>query len=129
MHKFKCAAGAATPNDAENTPKTYSGNGNYILSHDRELYKALFEIIPAGAKNAVSMDALANYYGADTRAVRQLIYNARCAGFVIAGDKHGYYRPDTRQELERYYNTARRRALSGLYALRAAAAALREGQA
>jgi hypothetical protein len=57
--------------------------------------KNIIEFIPLGKENAISMDELSTRTECDARAVRQLIYNARCAGDLICstceGPTGGYY--------------------------------------
>jgi hypothetical protein len=57
--------------------------------------KNIIEFIPLGKENAISMDELATRTESDARAVRQLIYNARCTGDLICstceGPTGGYY--------------------------------------
>ena len=72
------------------------------------------------------MRELADRLGIDERALRAAILQAREAGEIIAGDSAGYYRPADKAELRRYYHTAKRRALSGLRALKAARRLLQE---
>ena len=86
----------------------------------------LLLLLPEGRSNAIPMQMLAERFGVDPRSLRAAIARAREAGEIIAGDSAGYYRPASKEELRRYYHTAKRRALSGLRALKAARRLLQE---
>ena len=116
MRDKKCAAGAGTPNSAIALRCGSSSCLDEIIS----------SFIPHGKDNAIKMSALAAALHASERDVRRLIHEARCNGAVIIGDNHGYYLPETREELLPYYLTARKRSVSGLKALKATKRKLEE---
>ena len=70
--------------------------------------------IAKGRENAVKRDELVRILNLPDRVVRKMIQDARDRGEVIlnAQDGAGYYTSDDVGELERQYNTNRRRALS-----------------
>ena len=114
--KRNSAAGAATPDNAEN-----------IRNAQREHYKdILSKIIPFGKGNSVSMARLSAHFRTSERDIRAMIHRARCEGAIICGDEAGYYQPETQEELLHWYKLAKRRSLSGLKALKAARKRLRE---
>lgn len=86
------------------------------------------EFIPYGAKNAIKRRDLVNIIGLCDRTVRELIENARKAGTIIVNmqDGKGYFRPETRRELEIYIRQEEARAKSIHRNLKAAKKALRE---
>ena len=116
MKNKKCAAGAATPNSAI---ALRCGSSSCLT-------KSIVDMLPKGKRNAVKMSALAAALHTSERDVRRLIHEARCSGAVIIGDNHGYYIPETREELLPYYFTARKRSVSGLKALKAVKRKLEE---
>lgn len=128
MLNKKCAAGAGTPNSAviktvaEPIRKSYKN----ILSQQQMENKLLIDLLPHGKAHAVSMAHLANILGCSERDVRKFMYRARCDGAIICGDSNGYYLPETREELIRWYRLAKKRALSSLKALKTARQQLRE---
>ena len=130
MTKRKCAAGAGTPNSAK---ALHSGSDcclNHSIAQPEAQGKQLIGLLPRGKTHAVSMAHLADYFSTSERDVRAMVYRARCEGAIICGDSNGYYLPETREELMRWYRLARKRSLSGLKALKAARQQLRalEGQ-
>lgn len=116
MKDRKSAGDAATSHSAINT-------GEHT-KNDRTL--TIAEILPHGKENAISMGHLATYFGTSERDIRSMIHKARCDGSIICGDSSGYYLPETREELLRWYRLAKKRSLSGLKALKAARRQLRE---
>ena len=70
--------------------------------------------IGIGKDNAVTREQLCTMTGLPDRSVRRLIADARDNGVVIlnAQDGAGYYISDDPKELQRQYNTNRRRAMS-----------------
>ena len=90
------------------------------------LDEIISSFIPHGKDNAIKMSALAAALHTSEREVRKIIHEARCNGAVIIGDNHGYYLPETREELLPYYLTARKRSVSGLKALKATKRKLEE---
>lgn len=126
MENKKCAAGAATPNSALALQCGSSSCLNESISQQRPEGNSLIDLLPHGKAHAVSMAHLADYFGTSERDIRAMIHRARCEGSIIAGDSSGYYLPETREELTKWYRLARKRSLSGLKALKAARQQLRE---
>ena len=126
MENKKCAAGAATPNSALALQCGSSSCLNESISQQRPEGNSLIDLLPHGKSRAVSMKHLADVFGCTEREVRAMIHRARCDGSIICGDSNGYYLPETREELMRWYRLARKRSLSGLKALKAARQQLRE---
>ena len=88
-----------------------------------------FEIIlPRGKERAVSMERLAKICCVTERQVRQLVYDARCNGIVIASGPKGYYLPVRASELEEYINIQEKRCKAGFATLPAAKEKLRAMQ-
>lgn len=80
----------------------------------------LLEIIPEGEEKAISMGTLASMFSTSAREIRQVMYDLRTEGHIIAGTNTGYFKPVTTEELMKYYKMGRARALSGLQSLKAA---------
>ena len=116
MTNRKCAAGFREPNSA--SALQCGGNDRLSLS--------IADLLPRGKAQAVSMLHLADYLGCTDREIRAMIHRARCEGSIICGDSSGYYLPETREELIRWYRLAKKRSLSGLKALKAARQQLKE---
>lgn len=74
----------------------------------------LAQILDFGAEHAISRRELARKLGTNDRTMREWIEQARAEGMVIANDQNGmgYYRPDTKEELERLHKQNQSRALS-----------------
>ena len=123
----KGATGAATPNSAQSVDQMDRNHENSLSQKPvMSQQEKLFSLLPEGRSNAIPMQILAEQLGVDPRSLRAAIARAREAGEIIAGDSAGYYRPADKAELRRYYHTAKRRALSGLRALKAARRLLQE---
>lgn len=125
------AAGAGTPNDAkitgnhEETRKTIlSCAGQGGKSRQQEISEKLIHLLPHGRENAVSMWELSLALNLSERQTRKAVFVARQSGAIICGDASGYYQPQTREELRRYYFRARKRAKSCFSSLQAAKRAL-----
>ena len=126
MVKRKCAAGAATPNSASAVLIGSNSCLKKSISQQQPQGNSLMELLPRGKAHAVSMSHLADVLGCSERDIRAMIHRARCDGAIIAGDSSGYYLPETREELIRWYKLAKKRSLSGLKALKSARQQLRE---
>ncbi len=123
----KGATGAATPNSAQSVDQMDRNHENSLSQKPvMSQQEKLFSLLPEGRSNAIPMQILAEQLGVDPRSLRAAIARAREAGEIIAGDSAGYYCPASKEELRRYYHTAKRRALSGLRALKAARRLLQE---
>ncbi|MBQ9258174.1 MAG: hypothetical protein IJ181_13820 [Acidaminococcaceae bacterium] len=86
----------------------------------------LYDLLPTGRGNAISMQKLADLTGSRPRQVRQAIFNLRTDGLIIAGDSNGYYIPADDQELISYYKTAKARGLATLASIQSARKALQQ---
>ena len=95
------------------------------------------EYIPYGADNAITRDELlkvAAYFveGITDRGMRRLLEVSKQNGNIIINmqDGRGYFRPETREEIEMYIRQEERRAKTIHFNLKAAKKALRkmEGQ-
>lgn len=85
----------------------------------------LLSVLPTGEENAASTDCLLGILGlADSRSLRKLIAKARGNGEVICSSVDGYYLPQNREEIQRFYKTTRQKALSTLAILKSARVAL-----
>lgn len=93
--------------------------------------QAIADILPRGAKNAISTPALVALTGCgDPRALQRRIAAEREAGVIILSSANGgYFLPaagdEGRREIQRYIDTLRARALNTLKAIKSARAALR----
>ena len=82
--------------------------------------KTIYDTIPRGEENAVSMAELARRWETDERETRQLIYSARKDGELICSSVRGYFRPTSDAELLAWYRTAKSRSIGTLESLRTA---------
>ena len=83
------------------------------MKREEETLKLLYDIIPIGKENAISVKALSNYFAISPRDVRALILNARQNGFMIcslASDCGGYYRPTELIDVIKCYKIFQQRA-------------------
>lgn len=67
-------------------------------SHDipsfEELYEEIYnKVLHTGKDEGISMHTLAAYLMVDMRAARRVISDMRKKGYLICGDKYGYYKP------------------------------------
>lgn len=90
----------------------------------------IMDYIPVGKENAVGRETLRVRLNLPDRAVRRLIQEARDRGEVILNDQDGlgYYTSRDLGQLERQYNTNRKRALSILRQQRGLRLRIREEQ-
>lgn len=90
------------------------------------------EYIPFGANNAIKRNVLVDLLGCSDREVRRMIEVARQEGAVILNfsDGKGYFRPEKKEEVEKYIRQEEARAKSIFFNLKSAKIALRkiEGQ-
>ena len=90
-----------------------------------ENVEILLSVLPHGEQNAASTDSLLCVLGlADSRSLRKLVARARLDGAVICSCENGYFLPENRSEIEKFYKTTRAKALSTLTILRSARVAL-----
>ena len=92
----------------------------------------IVDYIPFGAKNAIKRHTLVDMVGCTDREVRRMIESARQEGNVILNfsDGKGYFRPERKEEVERYIRQEEARAKTIFFNLKSAKMALRriEGQ-
>ncbi len=123
---------AAQPCKADSLPDRQQSKGIQKAAnpfHDTALL-ALHEyiysnLLPTGKGSGVSMGALANSLMISTRACRRIISDMRKQGYLICGDKHGYYKPADNPEAYRQYKAMHKRAMSALTSLKALNKALK----
>lgn len=128
--KERGAASAGTRNSAS-TSETMTENGRTVIITEKwQQLQALSELLPEGRKNAISMRELSKRLMIDERETRRRVSDARKGGALICADNAGYYRPQSREELRRYYARTRKRAMSCLVDLQGVKRALEqiEGQ-
>ena len=85
-----------------------------------EPYATILSAIGNGSENARHKKQLVRLTGMNERALRKTIEHLRREGFVIISDEHGYYYPQTADELEDYVRTVSKRARSTFYTLKSA---------
>lgn len=76
--------------------------------------------IGVGADNATSSATLQSLTGLTAREVRKSVETLRRSGCVICSDEHGYYRPASLSDVQRFIKKESRRARSVFYTLRSA---------
>lgn len=85
----------------------------------------LLSVLPTGEGNAISGDSLvATLNFSSVRQLQKMIARARLSGEVICSCDNGYFLPENRSEIERFYRTTRRKAVSTLAILKSARMAL-----
>ena len=99
----------------EHVPVSETSNHNHF---NIEYFKKVYQIIPEGKQNAVSMSQLSKILQTDTRQCRKIVSEMRNHGYLIIGDSHGYYKPVTNEELFRWYQSVKSRAMTGLKSLK-----------
>ena len=92
----------------------------------RRDYDTVIDLIPLGARNSVSMQALSNRLGINPRLVRKAVLDARLDGVIICSSSSGYFLPETVSELDAFYRSSRSRALTTLKSLSATRRALKD---
>lgn len=94
------ACGAATTSTYQNTTQPTGrqpGKIEQLLSH--------------GAENAVPLQHLVTLTELPARQVRQLIQAERLRGAqILADNEHGYYLPETQEDVEQFYRSMLHRA-------------------
>ena len=68
-----------------------------------EEYKNLLDNIPVGRQQAIGMKLLADACGLDISGIKQLVLQARIAGCLIVSGQNGYFLPETKDELQCYF--------------------------
>lgn len=80
-------------------------------------YTWLTDHIPAGHDDAISAEDLSKLMNMDKRDLRRAVENARRAGILICGDGHGYYFPETFEEMVAYIHRVKSRIKTGCVCL------------
>ena len=78
----------------------------------------LLGMIGTGSENAKTIKQISEALDISPRETARIIADLRKRGVLICGDSTGIYLPKTTQEIRRYYQTARKRAVSALVALK-----------
>lgn len=78
----------------------------------------LLGLIGTGAENSKTIKQISEALDISPRETARIIAELRKKGVLICGDCNGIYLPKTTQEIRRYYQTARKRAVSALAALK-----------
>ena len=68
-----------------------------------EEYKYLLDNIPVGQRQAISMKLLADSCGVDVAGIKEIVLHARIDGCFIISGQHGYFLPETLDELQTYF--------------------------
>lgn len=82
------------------------------MRHNVDSLELLYEAIPTGEDNAVSLETLAEYFGVSERDMRSRILFARKNGYIICSlpsEQKGYYIPVDDKELLRCYRMFKKR--------------------
>lgn len=79
---------------------------------------SILPLIPEGKNNAISMAELSRLTDQDGRTVRKAIEKARRNDAIICSSKAGYYTPASTEELQEFYKSARKRAMTTLTVLK-----------
>ena len=68
-----------------------------------EEYKWLLDNIPIGRQQAIRMKLLADSCGVDVAGIKEIVLHARIDGCFIISGQHGYFLPETLNELQTYF--------------------------
>lgn len=79
--------------------------------------KELLTDIPEGYENGISNDDLQAKWNTSKRGVSAEVERLRKKGVIICSGNSGYFMPENDEELERFYLTMRKKAVSLLSAL------------
>ena len=89
--------------------------------------KRILEYIPMGKKNAISVQRLAEISGARSEScLRSDVAELRKAGELICSSPAGYYKPETRAELDDFINRMEKHAIGVFQAIASARKAQQE---
>lgn len=103
-------------------------NSDTARYYEIEPYSTILSAIGNGSENARHKGQLVQLTGMSERALRKAVEHLRRQGFVIISDEHGYYYPQTAEELEIYVQSVTRRAKSTFYTLKSARRMLKSMQ-
>ena len=83
------------------------------MKRDAEILQRVYDVIPKGEENAISVKALSDYFEVSAREVKSLILRARQNGYMIcslASEQKGYYKPTDIVEILKCYKMFEQRA-------------------
>lgn len=86
----------------------------------------ILEVLKKGEENAIHVQELADIFGTNITTIKKEIRRLRLEGILICSNTKGYFMPATRAEIEQYYKTWRKFALTCIRSLKAARKALNE---
>ena len=86
----------------------------------------IVNLIPKGKDNAISRSWLRYALGTSDRQVRKMIHDAREDGYLIINTGKGYYIPDNKEDLIRFYRREKARIASTYAGIRNARAQLKD---
>ena len=89
-----------------------------------EIKQDITSFIPV-SPGRIGLKRLSKMLNVDDRTVKKMILTARLNGEIIASCETGYFIPSTVEELETFYRTQRKRALTTLTSLKAVRAKLK----
>lgn len=85
------------------------------------IYSKILFLLGEGLDNSLQVRELCKFTGLSNRTVRKAIETIRRAGVCIVTDQmHGYWLPETIEELQRYIRQEERRGHSTFYTLKTA---------
>ena len=82
------------------------------------LQRDLLSAIPTGEKNAILSRDLQEKWNMNKRSVSAQVEKFRKAGVLICSGEHGYFLPESTEELEKFYLSYRKMAVSLLTVLK-----------
>ena len=82
--------------------------------------------VPVGEDNAVTAAELCARFDMTERELRQAFEALRKSGEVICSCDHGFFKPETKTELEKYISRESKRARSVFFSLKSARKLLKE---
>ena len=65
------------------------------------------EYLTPGKRNAISLADLSSMIGLPERTLKKAVLEERLTGILILSSDHGYYLPDSIEEIREYVNTRR----------------------
>lgn len=83
------------------------------MKRDEDFLQRLYDVIPIGKENAISVKALSDYFEVTARELKSLILRARQQGYMIcslASEQKGYYKPTDIVEVHQCYKMFEQRA-------------------
>ena len=86
----------------------------------------LYSEIPVGKDNAISRYDLRTKLGMSDRKMREVIHDAKVAGYLICSTSRGYYIPDDIEDIKHQYFREKKRIASTYAAIRQMRAILKD---